>query len=746
MKPTRFLRLLKILGSIGSKESIRSSRLAIFLTSLLAGMACILVAAGPAVQGDTGSSMAVVPFDYALESKDLEPCQAFLLSRDEILVVLDQSEATLLERARLPEGKQILALGGVPPMPLWVTPTALPDEVAREAGVRIVHRAEMNTLFEAERDNAYNLLERGYFIVEVRFVPLSVLKAPHFGRDLAENLLRDRPLNEARKRLMRGIADSVNADSIRSTIAFLSYDQAASKYRSRFAARHEVRQDVTPYIKDMLASYVVPNGGTVYEQEFKPHFGSHYTGDDSIFVNVIAEKPGRKTRARYIICAHYDAIAVNDPEWNWLTDPAPGADDNATGVAGVLECARLLSGLDLDVGMTFIAFSGEELGLLGSEVYTSGLTPQDSILAVINFDMLGYVQNSKPRITLVYDWKSKWLSEHLEDVASAVGIDTSTSIVQVDLSGIHNSDHGPFWSVGIPANLLIEKMDETQSLVNPHYHTLGDTLGTLTVSQARDFVKLATGYISRFAALQADTLPDLVLTEGSIEWKWVGRGYLPFVAGDSLTAVVRALNMGGSMKEPTLYDFEIWQGDRSTGQLVYEGTQALYVLTGEYAQVKASWKTDPATYPDLLYTFVLQPIASDVESDLTNNEVMVSFGVTPQTTVFRGFHVFPNPVTDPATANLSFEILLRNPDTFVGQMEVRVSVFDLEGREVGRGILVGDGEKTTDIAVGNNHVSLKRVLSARSDLAPGLYFCFAELTITGEAGPLTAKSRFAVAR
>jgi hypothetical protein len=719
--------------------------------TLLAGIVFVLAAAAACADagapGETTGWVVLVPLDYALGSTELAPLPGLVLSPDRMAVIVDEPGSATLNARLVAEGVAI-ALARRYGALLWVTPGDLPDELASEAGVRVVFGTGVSTLLEGSREDAYRLLERGHFVVEAHFSPVAEIARPRLGVEVAERLLADHPLTQAGSRLMKALADSVSADSIRRAIYLLDYDETMGAYRSRVAARHEMRQEVMPYIRGVLRSYVLPHGGTVHQQEFKPNLlhtpymrrdSTYY--DDSVFVNVIADIPGRKTSARYIICAHYDAVAVRQPGWLWQVDPAPGADDNASGVAGVLECARLLAGLNLDVGLTFIAFSGEELGLLGSRVYTAGLTPEDSILGVINFDMIGY-GGSDPRISLVYDLKSKWLTDQLARTADSLGI--TTPIDQIDLSGIADSDHASFWTRGIPANMLIERLDAGASPANPNYHSFGDTLGVLDIGLAGDFVKVAAGYISRFASHQQDTLPNLTLTGGSIEFRWPDRGLVPFIAGDSLGAVVRALNAGGPMKQSEEYRLRIWQGDSTSGNLVYSATEPVEVLAGEYAELGATWPTEPGVFGGVAYTFALYPVAGGVESDLADNYVAASLSVMPRTTVLRDFHVYPNPVVDPSQAKLSFEILLPRTD-FTGQLDVRI--FGLDGRLIGHRVLVRDYTGSKDIAVGRNRdVPLQSLVPVGLDLPSGLYVGVAELVTTGERGGESAKFRFAVAR
>jgi len=111
-----------------------------------------------------------------------------------------------------------------------------------------------------------------------------------------------------------------------------------------------------------------------------------YDFKDKEWPNVIAKKKGIRDSTKIIVLlAHFDTIS-DDPE-----NHAPGADDNGSGIAILLESARVLKDIDFNYTLTFCFFSNEETGRAGSNYYAakakeSGL----NILAAINFDILGY--------------------------------------------------------------------------------------------------------------------------------------------------------------------------------------------------------------------------------------------------------------------------------------------------------------------------------------------------------------------
>ena len=175
-----------------------------------------------------------------------------------------------------------------------------------------------------------------------------------------------------------------------------------ANWRTRYARRPETIES-TNYIRDQLGTDL--GAESVVVEPFR------INGTDSTMYNVVGNLSGTDLEAGYyVICAHYDAIGVRTRGgWDWRQDPAPGADDNATGVALVLESARILAGQRFPWSIRFIAFSGEELGLWGSRAYaTQAVERGERILGVLNFDMVGF-NDLRQRLELVTNPASRWL-------------------------------------------------------------------------------------------------------------------------------------------------------------------------------------------------------------------------------------------------------------------------------------------------------------------------------------------------
>lgn len=166
--------------------------------------------------------------------------------------------------------------------------------------------------------------------------------------------------------------------------------------------------------------------------------------------NVIAYKNNFKKKT-IVICAHHDHIGFNEYENSRYTGPLAvhnGADDNASGVAAMLELSRKLKGWKYRKNnYLFIAFSGEELGLLGSKYFTQNpLIPLKKINYVVNIDMLGRIDSTKKTLTI----NGVGTSPIWKDVLSQLKTDTTQLLFNSTESGMGPSDHASFYLENIP--------------------------------------------------------------------------------------------------------------------------------------------------------------------------------------------------------------------------------------------------------------------------------------------------------
>ena len=220
------------------------------------------------------------------------------------------------------------------------------------------------------------------------------------------------------------------------------------------------------------------------------------------YKNVIGTlRPARsafhRAKPPLIIAAHYDTV-----------QDTPGADDNASGLAAMLEAAGRLHEASLSREIRFIATCLEEQDLLGSVAYAASLREaNEEILGAIVLECVGYTSEREgsqtappampiaiPRVGdflgIVANTASAPLAKSFEQAAKREVADLKTVSLVVpgqgeQLPDSRRSDHAAFWQFGYPALMLTD----TANFRNPHYHCSTDTLETLDLSFIRRVVQ-----------------------------------------------------------------------------------------------------------------------------------------------------------------------------------------------------------------------------------------------------------------
>jgi Zn-dependent M28 family amino/carboxypeptidase len=209
--------------------------------------------------------------------------------------------------------------------------------------------------------------------------------------------------------------------------------------------------------------------------------------------NVIADKPGQGsgTREVVIVTAHLDSINLR----GGASAPAPGADDNGSGSAGVLEIARVFQDHQGIHDLRLILFGGEEEGLFGSKHYVASLdTPEKTrVRAVVNMDMIGSLNSPTRSVLLEGAPLSQTAIDSLREAASTyTGLTVETSL------NPFASDHVPFINADIPAVLTIEGADNT----NGNIHSAEDTLEKLDYDFGLEILRMNIAFIADSLGIQ----------------------------------------------------------------------------------------------------------------------------------------------------------------------------------------------------------------------------------------------------
>jgi Peptidase family M28 len=200
-------------------------------------------------------------------------------------------------------------------------------------------------------------------------------------------------------------------------------------------------------------------------------------------INIFAERPGTDpTAGTILIGAHYDTV-----------EPSPGADDNATSVATVLEMARLFGSLPTPRTLQLAFFDKEEAGLLGSFAFVNRLTQPNDLQGAVILEMLGFAcytsgcqhypvglpidppTDRGDFLAVIGDQGHMPLIQGFEQASQPELppiVTLPLPLVRFLPPDLLRSDHAPFWQKGIGAVLITD----TANFRTPHYHQPSDTL------------------------------------------------------------------------------------------------------------------------------------------------------------------------------------------------------------------------------------------------------------------------------
>ena len=231
------------------------------------------------------------------------------------------------------------------------------------------------------------------------------------------------------------------------------------------------------YIKQKLDSY----GLVTYDQSFSG------TGRNVYGVQLGSVYPNKK----YIICAHYDDMPSGTT--------APGADDNASGTAAVIEAARILTQYDSKYTIVYALWDEEEQGLVGSAYFAQqAANAGDTIMGVLNMDMIAWDadNDSVGEIHI----RSIGNSISLKDVMVQVNTDYNIGVIPSIINpGTGASDQASFWDHNYGAILLIEEY--VGGDFNAYYHTTNDLLTHYNQPYYHKMSRLTFGTLATLAEL-----------------------------------------------------------------------------------------------------------------------------------------------------------------------------------------------------------------------------------------------------
>ena len=458
-------------------------------------------------------------------------------------------------------------------------------------------------------------------------------------------------------------------------------------FRSRYALR--VR-DAVQFDDNPIPDHACDNSADYIAQQFRS-YGLEVEFDsfnhrrrsavgsligEYVMRNVIATLPGKgpnKDRI-YLMVGHYDSIASKTPGWDggWRRMAAPGASDNASGIAEMLETARILSQQDFDYTVRFIAFSGEELFLFGSKHYTQLIRERgDDIAGVLNFDLLGHDPDGNLDIHVLGDEGSQWL-------VNAFGAAAERYRLPIDLRLKNDpsfifSDHSPFWDIGIPAVMVSEESSlDAPDESTEYIHSQEDDLTKISIPLLGELaIKLAVATLAELArpivGSSTPLNPDLF---------WESKGITVSnpapTKGDEVIITADVANASPVPVENITVQFIVISPD-GTSKTLPEQSVDLSVNQPK----TVSDRFTPNTWGVFTLRAVVNNDTRVFESNFNNNQIETELMVTDPRVTIENIVAYPNPLrlNQPRT-------VLKLTYTLSRDAEAIVSIYDTVGEQV----------------------------------------------------------------
>jgi hypothetical protein len=342
-------------------------------------------------------------------------------------------------------------------------------------------------LIVADRDGDTISPERGVYLVDLtRKVTTQDLLARTTGMLAAESDLRARG-----QAMFAPIAARVRAVLADASVARVyGYEKAMYDFDSKY-----ITQPGNPKASEYIFNTLKSFGYEPEYQWFEPRPGVRTA-------NVIATLRGsRDPDLVYVVSSHYDSV-----------ERGPGADDDTSGSAALLEAARLLVGKPMPATIKFAWFTGEEAGLLGSrEFVRQAVASGMKIIGALNNDMIGYANDHRLDNTIRYS------NVGLRDVQHAAAF-TFTNLITFDSKYYQSTDAAAYFDA---YGDIVGGIGSYPILGSPHYHQSHDILENMNHQLITEVAKTTVATLMLMASSPA-RLKDVTAVSGAagVEVKW----------------------------------------------------------------------------------------------------------------------------------------------------------------------------------------------------------------------------------
>jgi len=334
----------------------------------------------------------------------------------------------------------------------------------------VLYADEARSLVRTDKENAVLIAELGFEIAKLFMDPMRPVS--EFSALSVDAFTVHPEIQE--------MVDAVSQSNLEAIVQDLADAGGYGTRRSNTSGGHWAAQ----YVYDTFVSYGIADVS----------FHDFDTNAD----NVVAVIPGAAFPENiFVLGGHYDSLAL-------FSGSEPGADDNASGTAAVMEAARIMSGYPFENTVVFITFASEEFGLFGSNAYARAASQRgDNIIGMLNVDMIGYIApGDTPDVDVIAGSGSSGLRE-LAFWATQEYVPGFPAIEGTGMLG-GTSDHVSFVYYGYPAIWFFEDVQ-----YSPYIHTANDIVG-LSLNSFELVTNCTKSILATLASL-AEPLDDIAI-------------------------------------------------------------------------------------------------------------------------------------------------------------------------------------------------------------------------------------------
>jgi hypothetical protein len=344
-------------------------------------------------------------------------------------------------------------------------------------------------VISAERDGDTVSVERGVYLVDLaKKVSVADVLARLDRQAAAENDLRSRMT-----KAFAPIADLVKRVVAKASVSRVyEYEKTQFDFDSKYVSQPGNNKAIE-YLTKTYASF----GYKPEQQWFSPTQAAGGKTANVVNVKLGTENP----ELIYVVSSHFDSVVVG-----------PGADDDTSGTAALLETARILSDVPLPATVVFASFTGEEAGLLGSREFVRLAAEKKwNIVGALNNDMIGWgAEGSRMDNTIRYS------NAGIRDIQH--GASFFTNLILYDAKYYKSTDAAAFYDGW---GDIVGGIGSYPVLANPNYHQPTDFIETMNVRQIAETAKVTAATVV-YLASSPSRLKDLKAQRknGTLEVTW----------------------------------------------------------------------------------------------------------------------------------------------------------------------------------------------------------------------------------